>query len=59
VLSGVITPITVVGVDGKSQKETFDFTPFTLASELPANLKKKPFSIYLKGLPDDGSIVRW
>jgi hypothetical protein len=50
--------ITVVGADGKSQKETFEFTPFTLASELPANLKKKPFSIFLNGLPDDGSLVR-
>jgi hypothetical protein len=50
--------ITMVDVDGKEHKDTFTFSPFTLTKEISANIKKKPFSIVLDGLPEERSLVR-
>jgi hypothetical protein len=50
--------IVFVSPDGKQQQETFTFTPFVLSRELPARIRKKPFSIALDGLPEESSPVR-
>ena len=44
--------------DKKEHKEEFDFEPFTLAKELPEKIKRKPFNIALKGLPDSTVYLR-
>ena len=37
--------------DEKEHKEEFNFEPFTLAAELPEQVKMKPFTLKLKGFP--------
>ena len=37
--------------DSKVYKENFVFTPFALDSELPEEIKREPFTIFLKGIP--------
>lgn len=43
---------------GKKHEETFVFTPFTLAEDLPDEVPKQPFTLKLKGLPAGESAVR-
>ncbi len=43
---------------GKAHKEKFQFEPFSLAAELPEQVKKEPFIIKLKNFPAEPTIVR-
>jgi hypothetical protein len=42
--------IAVTGKNGKSHSQEFNFQPFSLANELPAQVKMEPFAIRLNGL---------
>ena len=44
--------------DGKIFKEEFEFTPFTLAKELPGKISRKPFTIQLKNFPDNQTTLQ-
>ncbi len=43
---------------GNQHEEQFTFRPFTLARELPAGIKKKPFAILLQGIEEDTGPLR-
>ncbi len=50
--------ILLVDEAGKEYRETFTFTPFALASEIPEEVKRKPFRIRLKNFPDTPTTIR-
>jgi hypothetical protein len=50
--------IRFVATDEKEYSETFRFEPFSLAEELPEALKKAPFELRLKNLPEKEGQVR-
>lgn len=43
--------IVFTGADGKQYKEKFAFTPFSLLTELPEKIQRKPFTVKLKNFP--------
>lgn len=44
--------------DDEQFKEEFEFTPFTLAKELPEKISRKPFTIQLKNFPVNETTLR-
>lgn len=50
--------IAFTGPEGKQYKEQFEFTPFSLLTDLPAMVPRKPFSIKLKDIPQQETPVR-
>jgi hypothetical protein len=50
--------IVFISSDGKGYKNEFEFSPFSLAEELPAKIKRELFTIQLKNFPATEKSVR-
>jgi hypothetical protein len=50
--------ITFVDEHKKEHREEFSFAPFSLADELPENIRMKPFQIRLKNFPETATLIR-
>jgi hypothetical protein len=50
--------IRFMGSDGKEYKEKFSFAPFSLAKDLPAEIKRKPFDLQLQNFGKGSEFVR-
>ena len=50
--------IVYTDVEGKAHSESFEFTPFSLAEEIPAKIEKASFTIRLNGLGEGKVPVR-
>jgi hypothetical protein len=50
--------VVFIPAKGKSLKNVFEFSPFTLAEELPERISRKPFTIELRNFPATERSVR-